>query len=315
MGRVKDGNLTCQKCDTKYKIKNGLINLLYPIFENYTPLNEQQLKNEIIKAVKSNDEKKCYKLAEDLASLNLNKTQNRMESIKLIMKDYSIISDIICSNEQEPILRQSATLARYDLEIYKGTYKSPDECLETIKPCIDVNNGIVVEGASGPGDNLLYLREKLNSRFYIGIDVSNEQTKQAQKKTKDNAAEDDTLFVQGDICELPLKDAIVSLYTVNNAWDRIPKPRNAAEEAKRILKSVRSGIIYSNCIPLQYEVIRDEEKDTYVLIDQRFDLKDLVKISGCKLVFNKMYPDAWNVCTLRDGQETLSIQVVAGVRW
>lgn len=315
VGKVRDGNLTCKTCGTGYKIKNGLINFLNSTYENNKPVNEQQIMKRIIEAVILNDEKRCLREVNRLGSHFLDITQNRKKSISLLMtKINSIISNTNFSPDQIAFLMQSATAARYNLENYTGTFMVPYKVLKKILPYLVVNNGIIVEGAPGPGDYLLDLREKLKSRMYIGIDISSRMTKLGQKKVKDSEAEDDTLFIQGNVCELPLKNDTTSLYVLNNAWDRVSKPRNAAEEANRVLKLSESGVIFSNCIPLQYEVVRDGVRVVYVPKSQRLSLEDAVKIAGCEQIVNRYKKDVWIVRSLYDGPEKLLMQIIAGVR-
>ena len=312
--RIKDGYLSCKTCGTEYKIKDGLINFLNSNYENDKPVNEEQIMKGIKEAVLSSNERSCLRKVNSLGSYFLDKTQNKKESINLLMKKINyILNNTKISPNEIALLMQSATAARYNLENYSGTFMVSDEVLEKILPYLTDNDGVFVEGAPGPGDYLLNLREKLESDMYIGVDISSRMVRLGQKKMK-NSAEDDTLFVQGNVCELPLKDAVTSLYVLNNAWDRVSKPRNAAEEAGRILKSNNSGTIFSNCIPLQYEVVRDGVKVVYVPKSQRLNLKDAVKIARCEPIVNRYKKDVWLVRSLYDGLEKFPMQTIAGVR-
>gem|GEM_PF-3349294 len=275
---IYEGELSCRKCGKEYRISNGV---LYFLGRN-TEVEGFSFENEV--------EQRRY--------------------IERIMENAAAESATLGERDSAERM-QRATRERYELERYSGTWLVPDDVISRLN---GYENGLVVEGACGPGECLIGLRKMIGGKFFLGVDISSRMVRDAQRTAMElNGAENgNVLFVEGDIRYLPIRSNSCSVYVVNNAWDRVAEPRRAAKEARRILNGLGS-VVFSNCQPMQFECIKDGKRIVYVPEDERMDIEKAVRVSGCELILVKE-GDIWAIRTLYDGEEMLPMKVVYGIR-
>ena len=277
---VVEGRFQCRECSKEFEIWNGSVNFLGPGKREYDPF------------LSIRDGRRTGFLID-------------------LMQDAADRASKVDEKKSAEIM-QEATRQRYDCECYSGTWKIPQDIIKELKP---YTSGLIIEGACGPGEGLIKLRENIDCDFYIGIDISGKMVRKAQENArrlnrKGNRA--NMLFVQGDIRYLPLTSGMTKIYMVNNAWDRVAQPRKAAEEGKRIL-SEDGSVIFSNCQPLQYESQDAGKNIINVPREERITLEEAVGLADCKpVLIREGY--IWTVKTLLDGLENLPMKVVYGVR-
>lgn len=300
---VTEGEFSCRECGSTYEIDRGI-----PIFSERVSIPE--LPNiEGIKLV-INDYMVIGIPPSQLPKVpDINEI--RAGLIRDVMKE--AVDEASGLGEQESAERlQRATMERYNLENYSGTWKVPADILAEIE---SRRVGAVVEGGCGPGDCLLDIQEVTEYPFYIGADISETMIREAAKMAS-LGRYDNILFVQGDVRKMPVGTDKASLYVVNNVWDRVPSPRETALEGKRILDGDGS-VIFANCQPMQFEYERNGSRIVYVPESQRLTLEEASKLAGCEPVVSRRYDlsgNVWRIQTLLDGPEELPMEVVYGVR-
>jgi len=320
---LRNGRLVCGSCRKEYPIRNGLVffqdtqytggpsgRMMYRL-----TCPEFNVCNTVEMAVRQGKDM-CLQVVGRAMQWFIEEKGDKKEAIIGLNKMISqVIAKEKLSEKEQALLLESATVARYNLEEYSGTFTLPKEITDYIVQ-LGVGNRdvvgdkVIVEGACGPGECLSRLESSLNGGFYIGIDISENLLREAMK---DMAGNKDVLLVQGDLTQLPLKDGSTGLYVVNNAWDRVPDPYTAAQEAGRVLSERWSGVVFSNCQPLQYEVQRDGAKIVYVPEDARVSLPLAVRVAGCRKMMD-MEDVPWKIETILDGKEEFKNRVIFGVR-
>lgn len=234
----------------------------------------------------------------------------------------------------EAFLMQAATAARYDIEIYRGTFIPPTQILNFIaqnyrgsKLILDgfideSSSGLIVEGACANGECLRALTNrrtytnhevKFNFKmdFALGLDISGSMIRNAQKNVPPEIR-DYMLFVQGDISSLPLKANSVGLYILNNVFDRVIDPLKACEQANLILR--QKGIfVLSNCDPLQFGYTTDSgEEIIFVPKDKQVSLKGGLTRAGFNILLEEQ--GVWNIETVAYGSEELPYKSLIGTK-
>ncbi|MBI4453705.1 class I SAM-dependent methyltransferase [Candidatus Woesearchaeota archaeon] len=284
----------------------------------------------------------------------LNDRKKAIDAIFFLVSSVAKLTDV--NVETKAFLMQAATAARYDCEIYRGTFKLPVGIFEYLVfqvPKEDrqqfikyeyypntFKQGIIVEGACATGECLNQLEQTIlsynrntfapcigqgfdpklinlgiSSGFYLGVDISGNMIRTAQRRygfLKRNTKLK-KLFVQGDICNLPLREGSASLYVLNNVFDRVVDPSMACREADFILKREGSNFVLSNCDPLQFAYTTEEGVNiVFVPPEKQLSLKEGLKMAG----FNPSYEEngVWKLETVAYGKEALPYLSLVGER-
>ena len=209
-------------------------------------------------------------------------------------------------------MMQAATQARYELEIYRGTFKIPKSNLDEVLKIY--NNGLVVEGACASGECLDDVCDYLSADFSIGVDLAGALLNDAVNSN----GSDKKLYVQGDICKLPIRSDISGLYILNNVFDRVVNPMKAANEANRIVSNSNGVFVLSNCDPLQYGYQTDDCKEVLFVQEQNWlSLEDGLSIAGFSEVsrVKGIGADGWKLSTVAYGNENLPYLSLVGGRF
>ncbi|TKJ17883.1 hypothetical protein CEE44_05175 [Candidatus Woesearchaeota archaeon B3_Woes] len=307
---ISEGEFQCNECGRTYEIKDGV-----PYFfekGNGSEWKDNLTDNTIIEDIAEtiSDKDITWSKIIALSPLFLNNVKDRRKAIDKI---FGIVGKIIrlcdVNSETEAYLTQAAIAARYDIEVYKGTFKLPEEALSYLKNNYRKRQGIIVEGACATGDCLLELEETLDSRFYIGLDISGTMVRKAQQNIKENV-----LFVQGDVTSLPLKRNSAGIYVLNNLFDRVVDPPKTCEEADLILRSAKqSFLVLSNCDPLQFGYTTEKgDKIIFVPENKQLTLEEGLEKAG----FNRrvMEQGMWQIETAAYGREALPYKCLVGSR-
>ncbi|OGI14965.1 hypothetical protein A3K63_02985 [Candidatus Micrarchaeota archaeon RBG_16_49_10] len=198
-------------------------------------------------------------------------------------------------------LQQEATRARYDMELYKGTFKLP----KMLTP--EIPEGPVLETACGPGDNLLGLSSMGFSGPFFGLDISYPMALKLKKKIE--LLNKDIVPIQGNASKLPFKSGVFNSVMQFNAFDRIPELKEMAKETGRVLAG-EGVVFYGSCEPPQYEYERDGTRIVYVPTEQRIGPEEAIQIASKDASCCGDFP--WEIKTLLDGRESLTTKVYLG---
>jgi uncharacterized protein YbaR (Trm112 family) len=308
--QITEGDYKCSKCGISYEIKSGV-----PYFFSagngfeWNSVTSEEIELSIADTVKEDNTTLKKILA--LGQFFLTQGKSRKDAIDSIFGIVQKVSKKSGANEKtQAFLMQAATEARYDLEIYRGTFTLPSEIMASLVSIYQPNQGIIVEGACANGECLLDINDKIaNARFYLGFDISGNMVRLAQVKSKANM-----LFVQADVCNPPLRDGVAGVYTMNNVLDRVPNPTQACKGAAYLCNRDRSAFALSNCNPLQYEyTASDGEVVSFVPEDKRLPSLDFAMSIACfnpRAVINGI----WNINTVAYGREQLPYKSILGVR-
>ncbi len=295
MGRRND-KYVCKGCNCEYPIIDGT-----PCFSAKPPepaAGEYSLKKIIGEKASSNEDPspEISGLAKLYAPLG------RKEAIlRLISGGLEIIEKYKLDGYQTALLQQAITEARYDIEApdYRGTFILPEEYLQYTNGC-----RFVLEGACGSGDNTASLVEV---PFRIGLDISLEMAKRAQR----SFGSDELLYVQGDVCRLPVRRSIVDVYMSFNALDRVPRLSLMSKEMNRVVTP--GGVcILGACEPPQYEYKRNGPRVIYIPENERLEPEEMLRIAGCSILGREKFP--WTISTVLDGVENLTTTIYLGKR-
>lgn len=212
------------------------------------------------------------------------------------------------NDDEVSFLTQAATAARYNAESYRGTFTLSATILKYLTENYGGGARAIVEGACATGECLSEITGTLNSDFYLGLDISGSLVRQAQEKAIEN-----TLFVQGNICSLPLRENSADIYLLNNVFDRVVDPPEACRQADSILNGQQSFLILSNCDPLQftYETESGDEIN-FVPKKKQLSLERGLKSSGFQKVLEER--GVWQINTIAYGNESLPYKSLVGRR-
>lgn len=307
------GYLACEECSAKYPIKNG-VPCFYEGNDNAQKRrNAREAITALLKSIKAYDGETSVRELNDLTQMLIASgiESTRAGRVKSIAKLEKVIEAILSKEvlNEELLLLQAFNAARYNLEIYKGTFVFQEQILTGIKAPAQ---GIVVEAACATGENIrkvkrVFEKNGLTSQMYFGFDLSE---KLVSKAAAQFGSEEDILFAQANMLCLPLKDQVASVYMANNVWDRVSSPKAAAAEAGRLLAS-EGAILLANCTPLQYS--SPNGAIVYVPENERLGLKEAVRVAGCR-VLSGIYGLVWNIETLLYGSEKLPMEIVIGIK-
>jgi len=305
---VSDGEYRCTECGSVYEIRNGV-----PYF--FEKANgyewEANTKNDEIADILGKtfeDKDLSWSKIITLPNFFLSRNLDRKKAIDYI---FDTVKKAIESNgirgQEQAFLMQAATAARYDIEVYRGTFLLPDKIISYLS-ADKARKGIVVEGACATGDCLRQVENEVSSDFYLGLDISGSMARNAQRNAGKNM-----LFVQGDICSLPLKDSVSGAYVLNNVFDRVTDPAKACKEADRISLDAGSYFCLSNCNPLQFEYQTDDgQKIVFVPCQNRLSLEEGMKLAGFNTA--QRVEGIWKIETVAFGKEALPYIGLLGKR-
>lgn len=288
----------CKICNKEYPIIDNVPCFTFRPVEKRN--NEETLKRLIGEKASSN----CSSLNEvsQLAQIYVSRFGPKKAIINIISGVIQICKDFDLNDYQAAALQQAVTEARYDIEAseYRGTFTLPEKYIEYIK-----GRGFVLEGACGPGENLAAV--SLDNNFSVGLDISYEMVRRAQRMF----GSEKCLYIQGDVCSLPVRDKTVDVYMSFNALDRVPKLRNMSNEIGRALKP-DGTLILGACEPPQYEYEKNGTRIVYVPEEERLSAEDIVRDCGIGIIKKEDCP--WKISTILDGTENLTTAVYIGKR-
>lgn len=306
---ISEGELKCGECKKVYEIRKGV-----PYFfesGNGFEWKESDGSSNIAASITETLENMDLTWSKIIAlsPFFLRRYGDRKKAIDGI---FGVVEDVMrtseANNETKAYLTQAATAVRYDTEVYRGTFKLPRKVLNYLVNNYSAGRGIAMEGACATGDCLLQIAESIDSKFYMGLDISGMLAREAQKKATDNV-----LFVQGDISSLPLKKSAGEIYILNNVFDRVVNPRKASSEANRILKAENSFFVLSNCDPLQFGYTTDSGLEiAFVPKENQLSLEEGLKVAGFQKVVEQK--GIWKVETIAYGVERLPYKSLVGGR-
>ncbi len=306
---ISEGEFQCNECGKTYEIRDGVPYFFEKGngFEWKDNSSDKRIIEDIAETISDKDLTWSKIIA--LGPIFLNGTKDRRKAIDKI---FNAIEEVIrisnVGNETEAYLTQAATTARYDIEIYRGTFKLPKKIMEYLSKNYDKEQGIIVEGACATGDCLLEIKNKLNSEFYIGLDISGAMARESQRN-----AEENMLFIQGDISSLPLKKNSVGIYALNNVFDRVANPLEACSRANSALNKENSFLVLSNCDPLQFKYTTEEgEEIIFVPKEKQLSLDEGLIQSGFTKIMEQK--GTWQIETAAYGKESLPYRSLIGVR-
>jgi uncharacterized protein YbaR (Trm112 family)/SAM-dependent methyltransferase len=307
---VEEGSFKCSRCGIEYPILNGI-----PYFGKTdgfrwsSGLSNSEIAESVADTI-DNKELSWLKII-SLPELFMKKC-NREQSIDSI---FEVVSQAILSggvtNEKAAGLLQAATRARYEIEIYTGTFRIPGQNIEEIER--GYGGGLVIEGACATGECLQEVSDVLMPRFSIGLDIAGALVKEAYARNSLR----NMLFIQGDISELPIKSESAEIYILNNVFDRVVNPRKAAEEANRIVYKNNGMFVLSNCDPLQYNYRTADGKDVlFVPQENQISLEEGLSLAGFKKSGEVSGRDGtgWKISTVAYGKENLPYKSLVGRR-
>jgi uncharacterized protein YbaR (Trm112 family) len=312
---VYEGFFKCSRCGIEYPILNGI-----PYFgktdgfEWNSRLSDAEIAESITDTI-DNKELSWLKIT-SLPAFFMKKYGRekcgRKQSIDSIC---GVVIQAILSakaaDERASDLLQAATQARYEIDVYRGTFKIPEPNIAIIKR--DYERGLIVEGACATGECLQQASNVLKPRFSIGLDIAGAMAKEADTKNSFQ----DRLFVQGDIRELPVRSSAAELYILNNVFDRVVNPKKAAEEANRIVYKNNGVFVLSNCDPLQYNYRTADGKDVlFVPQENQISLEEGLSLAGFKKSgeISGRGRTGWKISTIGYGKENLPYKSLVGRR-
>ena len=305
---VSEGEYICSECSEKYEIREGV-----PYFfrkGNGFEWTEDMADIEIAESIAGTimDKGQTWSKIMSLGGFLMRKTMDRKKSIDDI---FSLISAVVeltgADKDAQAYLTQAGTAARYDIEVYRGTFMLSDALLQCLAVNYKNDKGIIAEGACATGECLTQLAKNIDSGFYLGLDISGNMARIAQKTATGN-----TLFVQGDICSLPIKENALGIYVLNNVFDRVIDPVRACEQADLALSN-KSYMVLSNCDPLQFEYKTDNGKMiVFVPVDRQLSLEQGLRRTGFKEIVQER--GIWQVNTAAYGDESLPYKSLVGQR-
>lgn len=299
---ISDGEFCCTTCGATYPIVNGV-----PYFFEGGNGYEWDIcasPESIIQCITAEreDKPRTWKKVISLSSLLQRRFKSAKKSIDAL---FEIVSSVPADTETQAFLMQAATAARYDLENYRGTFTLAPQVISALQQQQD--SGIIVEGACATGENLLASASSIDSPFYMGLDISGAMVRTAQQQARGKM-----LFVQGNICLLPIKKNAAGIYILNNVFDRVVDPLQACREADGILRT-NGTFVLSNCEPLQFTYqTADGRTVLFVSKEKQLSLEQGLALAG----FQKKGENqgVWNVQTTAYGRETLPYKTIWGVR-
>lgn len=286
----------CKDCNCEYPIAGGVPCFATPVTD--TAGGEDALKRAIGEKSSSNENP----AAEVSRLAKIYAVPGKKQAISRLISAASRITGECKLNEyQAAMLQQAVTKIRYDIEApdYRGTFVLPREYLSLLE-----GRKFAVDAACGPGENIASLPD---IAFRIGVDISPEMAKRAQKLF----GSEGLLFVQGDVCRLPVRSGSADAYMSFNALDRVPRLTRMATQINRVLDS--SGVcILGACEPPQYECERDGTRIIYVPETERIPPEEMLRMAGLLPFGRKEFP--WAVSTILDGAENLTTAMYIGKR-
>ncbi len=202
------------------------------------------------------------------------------------------------------------TLARYEAETragsYQGAFVLPDQVLALLP-----NQAVYFEAAMGPGSNLRRIKEINNPSGIIGMDFSSGMVRRAIAEFSKN----NSIFLRGDAQSIPVKSNLADVAIMCNAMDRIPRTRAALEQLVRTVK-LGGYVVLAQCMPFQNEkIVAGGTELVYVPEDQRFESVEAAA-DAIELRDQRLFKGLeWNISTIADGNETLSVDVIVGRKW
>ena len=239
----------------------------------------------------------------------LRRYSNRKKAIDNI---FTTIEEVIKTTKPgkktQAYLMQAGTAARYDVEIYRGTFRLSQDQIKFLAGNFRNYTDAVVEGACATGECLLELADAMGSQLYLGLDISGTMVREAQQKALNNV-----LFFQGDIKRLPIKENKAGIYVLNNVFDRVSNPRKASLEANRVLSDRDSFFVLSNCDPLQFSYKTERGLEiVFVPEKHQLSLEEGLKIAGFRCLTQEK--GKWQVETIAYGLENLPYKSLIGGR-
>ncbi len=306
---ISEGKFQCTECDATYNIRNGV-----PYFfddgngyEWDKDISEEKILASIIDSIGKDSITWTQIIA--LSNLFLDRFRDRKQAIDAIFKVVErVVATIDANSQLQAYLTQAATAARYNLENYRGTFTLPNDILKFVIGNYQPSSGIVVEGACATGECLLQLTEAIGSDFYLGLDIAGAMVRNAQQQALENM-----LFVQADICSLPIRTNSAGIYVLNNVFDRVMDPQKACEQANRILNKEQSELVLSNCDPLQYGYVTEEGLEvTFVPEEKQISLEKGFELAGFRVVVEQK--GIWPIYTVAYDQEFLPYKSLGGRR-
>lgn len=306
---TSNGEYRCQDCNTTYPIRDG-VPYFFEVgngFEWNLSISDKEIITTLNEDIGIND--LTWAKIVSLGPFLQKRSNDRKQAIdKLFNIIEAVVRDADINEDIASYLTQAATTSRYDIEVYRGTFKLPQKIVNTIGQNLNDDLGLIVEGACATGDCLNELTDSLNGKFYLGLDISGSQVREAQEKAGNNE-----LYVQGNITQLPVKTNKSGSYILNNVFDRVVDPGKASKEADRILKSNSSFLALSNCDPLQFEYkTEDGLSVVWVPEKNRLSLEEGLKKAGFELIAKEK--GDWYVQTVAYGKEVLPFKSLVGGR-
>ncbi len=199
------------------------------------------------------------------------------------------------------------TLARYEAETragsYQGTFILPDEVLKKMP-----DGAVYLEVAMGSGDNLRRIEELKKPRVIIGTDFSAGMVLRAIHKFPDT----NSIFFRADAQNLPVIPGSIDVAMLCNAMDRVPDTKRALMELEKTV-APEGYVILAQCMPFQNEkVVPGGKNRVYVPQKKRVEsveeAADFIQLRNLQVIKGV----EWNLTTLADGKETMSVDVAIG---
>ncbi len=307
---INERAFTCPECQSSYPIRNGVAYFgKRNGFEwSASKTDEKEIVASIIDTL--DDQDITWNKIKALPELFI--SGGRKKAIDAVFDIVALaIWESKADESSAAYMMQCATAARYETEVYRGTFRIPKRNMEAIVKNFDGN--LVVEGACATGECLREISDVLKPRLSIGIDISGNLVSQAIERQGSK----NILYVQGDISSLPIKSNSAGLYVLNNVFDRVANPRVAAAEADRITDNREGLFVLSNCNPLQYGYKTAEGTEIlFVSPKNQVGFEEGMALAGFRKIKAAVGKGktGWKVGTIAYGNENLPYRSLVGVR-
>lgn len=308
--KIKEGLLVCRECKESYLINDGI-----PYFgiRNGYEWKTQSTQSEVIKSILDtiDDKETSWRKILSLPNYFISKGYSRKQAIDSLFEvtARSIVAGDL-GVEDAAYLMQAATEGRYDIETYRGTFLLPSDITGAIKR--NYKGGPVIEGACATGESICSISDELSSSFSIGLDIAGSLLREASARNR----LENGIYVQGDICSLPLKDGSMELAVLNNVFDRVTNPMMASEEIGRVVSRDAGLFALSNCDPLQYGYNSSSGPVLFVPKENQISLEEGLRIAGFRQIASYLSgkDDGWRISTIAYGEEVLPYKSLLGER-
>jgi ubiquinone/menaquinone biosynthesis C-methylase UbiE len=269
-------------------------------------LNKDKV-TDLLNCAESNDLRRAARYLRNFVQENITGEEDVPPLVKVL--DSVVRTNLeLLSKDAQPRFLSFMTLARYEAEViaggYQGSFILPDDLIQQLP-----SEGTYLSIAMGPGDNLRRMKELLSNSSFVGVDISEEMVRRAIDEDPSG------IYGMADAQQLPFKYGAFDGVVMLNAIDRIPNPREALCEIARIVKP-NGTVILGNCDPLQYEKeVAGGITLTYVPKENRIgSMEEALQVAGCELQETRSGLE-WNINTIEDGNETLSVNLAVGKRF